>query len=37
MNGIALAPDGTELLLTGKLWPTLFQVRLDSARSSGRP
>jgi glutamine cyclotransferase len=37
MNGIALAPDGTQLLLTGKLWPTLFQVRLDSARSSGRP
>jgi len=37
MNGIALTPDGTQLLLTGKLWPTLFQVRLDSARSSGRP
>ena len=37
MNGIALAPDGTQLLLTGKLWPTLFEVRLDSARSSGRP
>ena len=37
MNGIALAPDGTQLLLTGKLWPTLFQVRLDSARSSGKP
>ena len=28
MNGIALAPDGTQLLLVGKLWPTLFQVRL---------
>jgi glutaminyl-peptide cyclotransferase len=28
MNGIALAPDGKQLLLTGKFWPTLFQVRL---------
>ena len=28
MNGIALAPDGGQLLLTGKLWPILFQVRL---------
>jgi glutamine cyclotransferase len=28
MNGIALAPDGHQLLLTGKLWPVLFQVRL---------
>lgn len=28
MNGIAVTPDGTELLLTGKLWPTLFQVRV---------
>ena len=37
MNGIALAPDGTQLLLTGKLWPKLFEVRLDSARSSVRP
>ncbi|MDQ6770203.1 MAG: glutaminyl-peptide cyclotransferase [Gemmatimonadota bacterium] len=30
MNGIALAPDGRQLLLTGKLWPVLFQVRLRS-------
>jgi glutaminyl-peptide cyclotransferase len=37
MNGIAIAPDGTQLLLTGKFWPTLFQVRLDSARPSVRP
>jgi glutamine cyclotransferase len=37
MNGIALAPDGKQLLLTGKFWPTLFQVQLDSARSSVRP
>jgi glutaminyl-peptide cyclotransferase len=28
MNGIALAPDGHQLLLTGKMWPVLFQVRL---------
>lgn len=40
MNGIALAPDGRQLLLTGKRWPVLFQVelrplqaqRLNSAR-----
>ena len=30
MNGIALAPDGRSLLLTGKLWPVMFQVRLTS-------
>ena len=30
MNGIALAPDGRQLLLTGKQWPVLFQVRLRS-------
>lgn len=28
MNGIALSPDGQQVLLTGKLWPVLFQVRL---------
>jgi glutamine cyclotransferase len=28
MNGIALAPDGGQLLLTGKLWPVMFEVRL---------
>ncbi|MEO9037921.1 MAG: glutaminyl-peptide cyclotransferase [Gemmatimonadaceae bacterium] len=28
MNGIAIAPGGKELLLTGKKWPVLFQVRL---------
>jgi glutaminyl-peptide cyclotransferase len=28
MNGIALAPGEKQLLLTGKFWPTLFQVRL---------
>lgn len=33
MNGIALAPDGKQLLLTGKFWPVLFQVRLRSPAS----
>lgn len=28
MNGIALAPDGRQLLLTGKMWPRMFEVRL---------
>jgi glutaminyl-peptide cyclotransferase len=28
MNGIAIAPDGKQLLLTGKYWPVLFQVRV---------
>ncbi|MEO7041151.1 MAG: glutaminyl-peptide cyclotransferase [Gemmatimonadaceae bacterium] len=28
MNGIAIAPDGTQLLLTGKYWPVMFEVRL---------
>ena len=32
MNGIALSPDGEQLLLTGKLWPLMFQVRLHSTR-----
>lgn len=30
MNGIAVAPDGRQLLLTGKRWPVLFQVQLTS-------
>jgi glutamine cyclotransferase len=30
MNGIALAPDGQQLLVTGKFWPVLFQVRLNA-------
>ncbi len=33
MNGIALSPDGRQLLLTGKLWPRLLEVRL---RATGR-
>jgi glutamine cyclotransferase len=32
MNGIAIAPDGRQLLLTGKLWPVLFQVKLNAPR-----
>ena len=28
MNGIALSPKKGQLLLTGKLWPVMFQVRL---------
>lgn len=28
MNGIAAAPDSGQLLLTGKDWPVMFQVRL---------
>jgi glutaminyl-peptide cyclotransferase len=33
MNGIALAPDGKQLLLTGKLWPVLFEIRLEPLKS----
>jgi len=36
MNGIALAPDGKQLLLTGKFWPVMFQVRLRSSPSRKR-
>ncbi len=31
MNGIAVMPDG-DLLLTGKLWPVLFRIRLSPPR-----
>jgi len=34
MNGIAIAPDGQQLLLTGKQWPVLFQVMLHAARGA---
>lgn len=33
MNGIASAPDGKQLLLTGKLWPVLFHVRLSASQA----
>jgi len=36
MNGIALAPDGHQLLLTGKRWPVLFQVQLSSSLRAER-
>ena len=32
MNGIARAPKPGELLLTGKLWPTIYSVRLKGVR-----
>ena len=28
LNGIALAPESGQVLLTGKYWPTVYQVRL---------
>jgi glutamine cyclotransferase len=34
MNGIAVAPDSGQLLLTGKLWPVMFEIRLHPR---GRP
>jgi glutamine cyclotransferase len=33
MNGVAIAPDGRRLLLTGKYWPVLFQVQLRAPAS----
>lgn len=32
MNGIAIAPDGHQLLLTGKPWPVVFLVQPGSLR-----
>ena len=37
MNGISLTPDGKQLLVTGKMWPILFQVRLRQAADTVRP
>ena len=37
MNGISLSPDGKQLLLTGKMWPVLFEVRLKAAGDTLRP
>lgn len=31
MNGIAVAPGGKELLLTGKFWPSVFRVRVHES------
>jgi glutamine cyclotransferase len=36
MNGIAIAPDSGQLLLTGKLWPVMFEVRLSGPSAVGR-
>jgi glutamine cyclotransferase len=30
MNGISLGPDGRHLLLTGKMWPVMFEVQLTA-------
>jgi glutaminyl-peptide cyclotransferase len=32
LNGIAYRPDNGHFLLTGKLWPTLFEVSFEPAR-----
>ena len=37
MNGISLSPDGKQLLLTGKMWPVMFEVRLKPASDTIRP
>ena len=37
MNGVSLAPDGTSLLLTGKYWPVMFQVRLHPPATAAKP
>jgi len=34
MNGVAVAPDGSQLLLTGKHWPVMFEVRLQPPQTS---
>ena len=34
MNGIAVSPDSGQLLLTGKNWPVVFQVRLRTRNST---
>jgi glutaminyl-peptide cyclotransferase len=37
MNGIAAAPEPGQLLLTGKLWPTVFRVRVSPRPAPARP
>lgn len=37
MNGIAIAPERGQLLLTGKMWPVLFEVKLRAAAPGMRP
>ena len=36
-NGIAYDPAGDRLFVTGKLWPTLFEIRLVSSSGQIRP
>lgn len=33
LNGIAIAPEGGQLLLTGKYWPVMYQVRLTAPQA----
>jgi len=35
LNGIAWDPAGRRLFVTGKNWPTLFEIRLTGPRSAG--
>lgn len=37
MNGISLSPDGKQLLLTGKMWPVMFEVRLKPPADTTHP
>ena len=37
MNGIAIAPDSARLLLTGKMWPVLFEVKRRSTTPDAHP
>ncbi len=32
LNGIAWDPNGRRLFVTGKNWPTLFEIRLTGPR-----
>ena len=32
LNGIAYVPETGRFLVTGKLWPTLFEVSFEAAR-----
>ncbi len=34
LNGIAYDPKSNHLLVTGKLWPKLFEIELEPARKS---
>ncbi len=37
LNGIAFDPASGHFLITGKLWPHLFEVRLDAPTADGGP